>query len=111
MRALWTRTGVAIGLLFLIGPIADLAETPRGSARTTAILLCTGAFVLVYCLVLPPSRVFRRLGRAELYARRSPRSPCWRSPRSHAGRPSRSPRCSCTSSQPPGCACAAPAPG
>jgi signal transduction histidine kinase len=66
MHAIQIRLGLAIGLLFLIGPIADLLGNPRGSVRTTAILLCTCVFVLIYGLLLPPSPLLRRLGRAEL---------------------------------------------
>ncbi len=66
MHAIRIRIGVAIGLLFLIGPIADLLGNPRGSVRTTAILLGTGVFVLIYGLLLPASPLLRRLGRAEL---------------------------------------------
>jgi two-component system sensor histidine kinase DesK len=33
--------------------------------RTTAILLCTAVFVLIYALLLPASPLLRRLGRAE----------------------------------------------
>ena len=60
------RLGVVLGLLFLIGPISDLAHASLGSARTTAIVLGTTAFVAIYLLLLPPSPLLARLGRARL---------------------------------------------
>jgi two-component system sensor histidine kinase DesK len=68
MHALRIRLGVAIGLLFLIGPLSDLFDHERGAPRTIAILVGTAAFATVYAMLLPPSRWLARLGRAQVLA-------------------------------------------
>ena len=61
------RVGVVIGLLFLIGPFADLADERLGTLRTTAIVVGSALFIAVYLLQLPDSRVLARLGRAQVW--------------------------------------------
>ncbi len=61
------RLGVAIGLLFLIGPIADLADEGLGTLRTALIGAGTALFVVVYAMLLPGARVLHRLGRAHVW--------------------------------------------
>ncbi len=51
MRA---RLGVMLGLLFLAGPISDLATEPMSAAQRAALLLGTALFVCVYLALLPP---------------------------------------------------------
>jgi two-component system, NarL family, sensor histidine kinase DesK len=67
MHVLRIRLGVALGLLFLIGPLLDLSSAGLSTARTVAILACTATFVVLYALLLPPSPWLARLGRGELY--------------------------------------------
>jgi two-component system sensor histidine kinase DesK len=68
MHALRIRLGVAIGLLFLIGPLSGLSSAGLSTGRTYAIIACSAAFILVYALLLPASPVLRRLGRAHVVA-------------------------------------------
>jgi len=49
------RAGVALGLLYLIGPIADLARSSLGPARITGIAIGLAAFVAIYWSLLPPA--------------------------------------------------------
>jgi two-component system sensor histidine kinase DesK len=67
MHAIRIRIGVAIGLLFLIGPISDLAGAGLGTVRTTAIAVGTALFIVIYALLLPGAGVLRRLGRARVW--------------------------------------------
>jgi two-component system sensor histidine kinase DesK len=66
MHALRIRIGVAIGLLFLIGPLSSLSNAGLSTDRTWAIVVLTAVFVLVYALVLPSSAVLARLGRGSV---------------------------------------------
>jgi two-component system sensor histidine kinase DesK len=68
MHALRIRLGVAIGLLFLIGPLSGLSSAGLSTWQTYAIIGCSAAFILVYALLLPPSPLLRRLGRAQVVA-------------------------------------------
>jgi two-component system sensor histidine kinase DesK len=52
------RVGTAIGLLFLAGPVSDLARASLASWRATTIWACLGAFVTLYLALLPPMRAF-----------------------------------------------------
>ncbi|HEX7084682.1 MAG TPA: sensor histidine kinase [Gaiellaceae bacterium] len=51
------RVGVAIGLLFLAGPVSDLARSSLAGWRVAAISVAFVAFVVIYLLLLPPVRV------------------------------------------------------
>lgn len=63
------RAGVLLGLLFLAGPLADLAHGSYGRGERTAFLLGLAVFVALYVSLLPPSRWLTRLGaRASLVA-------------------------------------------
>jgi two-component system sensor histidine kinase DesK len=68
MRVIRIRIGVVIGLLFLIGPFADLTDEGLGTLRTTAVIAGSALFIAIYMLLLPDSRVLRRLGRAHIWA-------------------------------------------
>jgi two-component system sensor histidine kinase DesK len=61
------RIGVAVGLLFLIGPIADLSDEDLSSPWKAVVIAGTALFILVYMLLLPDSRVLHRLGRAQVW--------------------------------------------
>ncbi len=69
------RLGQILGLLFLIGPLSDLARSSASPARTTAIVAVVGAFVVLYLAVLPPARPLARRGGRRDRARRSRCSP------------------------------------
>jgi two-component system sensor histidine kinase DesK len=56
------RAGVLLGLLFLIGPIADLFHSSAEPVEVALLLLGLGVFVFLYVSLLPPSRWLRRLG-------------------------------------------------
>jgi two-component system, NarL family, sensor histidine kinase DesK len=62
LHRLRMRLGVALGLLFLIGPIADLINSSLSTARIAAIAVATALFVAIYWSLLPPARWLRRLG-------------------------------------------------
>jgi two-component system sensor histidine kinase DesK len=49
------RAGQVLGLLFLIGPISDLASSSDSPARKAAIAVVLAAFVAVYLAVWPPA--------------------------------------------------------
>jgi two-component system sensor histidine kinase DesK len=68
MHALRIRLGVAIGLLFLIGPLSSLSNAGMSTTRTYAVIACSAAFVVIYALVLPVSPLLARLGRFEVAA-------------------------------------------
>jgi two-component system sensor histidine kinase DesK len=53
---------VLLGLLFLAGPLADLARHSYAPVRLAAILLGLAVFVALYVSLLPPSRWLTRLG-------------------------------------------------
>jgi two-component system sensor histidine kinase DesK len=67
MQLIRIRVGVAIGLLFLIGPFADLADERLGTLRVTAIVFASALFIAIYLLQLPDARVLARLGRAQVW--------------------------------------------
>jgi two-component system sensor histidine kinase DesK len=56
------RFGVLLGLLFLAGPLADLAHGSYGPAHLAALLLGLAVFVALYLSLLPPSGWLTRLG-------------------------------------------------
>jgi two-component system, NarL family, sensor histidine kinase DesK len=56
------RVGQLLGLLFLIGPLADLVDSSQSPARVAAILITLAAFVAVYVVLLPPVRSVARRG-------------------------------------------------
>ena len=58
------RAGQFLGLLFLAGPISDLAGAPGSQARITAIVVALVAFVGLYLALLPPVQPLVRRGRA-----------------------------------------------
>lgn len=56
------RVGHLLGLVFLIGPLADLADSSQSPARIAAILITLAAFVALYVALLPPVRSLARRG-------------------------------------------------
>lgn len=48
------RAGQLLGLLFLIGPLSDLADAGPSPAAKAAILASVGAFAALYMALLPP---------------------------------------------------------
>jgi two-component system sensor histidine kinase DesK len=63
------RAGVVLGLLFLIGPVADLLGSSQAPAQHALLLLGVAVFVAVYLSLLPTSAWLSRLGPdAELVA-------------------------------------------
>jgi two-component system sensor histidine kinase DesK len=60
-RRLRIRVGVVLGLLFLIGPISDLADAPLGDVHLALLAAGLAAFVVLYVLLLPPSPLLLRL--------------------------------------------------
>jgi two-component system, NarL family, sensor histidine kinase DesK len=56
------RFGVALGLLFLIGPISDLAGASLSPARKAGIAVATALFIALYWSLLPPARWLKRRG-------------------------------------------------
>ncbi|HET7043960.1 MAG TPA: sensor histidine kinase [Gaiellaceae bacterium] len=58
------RLGQLLGLLFLIGPVVDLAQGsgPDDPARLAAVWVLVGAFVALYLALLPPARPLLRHG-------------------------------------------------
>jgi two-component system, NarL family, sensor histidine kinase DesK len=56
------RVGQLLGLLFLIGPLADLADSSEPPARVAAILIALAAFVALYLALLPPIAPLARRG-------------------------------------------------
>jgi two-component system sensor histidine kinase DesK len=68
MHALRIRLGVAIGLLFLIGPLSSLSNAGMSTTRTYAVIACSAVFVVIYALLLPVSPVLARLGRFDVAA-------------------------------------------
>jgi two-component system, NarL family, sensor histidine kinase DesK len=69
-RELWGRTtsplarrlGQILGLLFLIGPISDLAGADLAPVSLAAIALALAAFVALWLALLPPVPAIARLG-------------------------------------------------
>jgi two-component system sensor histidine kinase DesK len=56
------RLGQLLGLLFLIGPLADLADSSLSPARLAAIVVALAAFVALYVTLLPPICSLARMG-------------------------------------------------
>ena len=56
------RVGQLLGLLFLIGPLADLADSSHSPARVAAIVIALAAFVALYLVLLPPICSLARRG-------------------------------------------------
>ena len=52
-----------LGLLFLIGPVADLTRAPLSQARVGAIVVALAGFVVLYLALLPPVPPLIRWGR------------------------------------------------
>jgi two-component system sensor histidine kinase DesK len=68
LHRLRIRFGVALGLLFLVGPISDLADSSLSAARLAGIAIATGLFVGIYWSLLPPARWLTCRGEAWVYA-------------------------------------------
>lgn len=49
------KFGVTLGLLFLAGPIADLARSSLSPARVAVVAVALAVFVTVYWVLLPPA--------------------------------------------------------
>jgi two-component system, NarL family, sensor histidine kinase DesK len=58
------RAAQALPLLFLVGPASALATSSLAPVRIALIWLCLAAFVAVYLVSLPPSRMADRRGAA-----------------------------------------------
>jgi two-component system sensor histidine kinase DesK len=61
-RMIGIRAGQALSILFLIGPISDLADASLPAGRRAAIVAALVAFVLVYLSLLPPAPPILRRG-------------------------------------------------
>ena len=72
------RAGQILGLLFLIGPVSDLADEASAARRPSAIAVALAGFVALYLVLLPPARRSRAAGGVRSRARsgRSRRSRC-----------------------------------
>ncbi len=57
------RAGQVLGLLFLIGPISDLASSSDSPAQKAAIAVVLTAFVALYLAVWPPAPPLAQRGR------------------------------------------------
>jgi two-component system sensor histidine kinase DesK len=67
VRLPWVRAGLLLGLLFLIGPISDLANGSYSPARTTAIAVSLAAFVALYLALLLPTPLVLRWGQPGIW--------------------------------------------
>jgi two-component system sensor histidine kinase DesK len=67
VRLPWVRAGLLLGLLFLIGPISDLANGEYSPARTTAIAVSLAAFVALYLGLLLPTPLVLRWGQPGIW--------------------------------------------
>ena len=56
------RAGVALGVLFLAGPISDLGDESLEPSRQIVLGIGVALFIAVYLSVLPPARWLSRLG-------------------------------------------------
>jgi two-component system, NarL family, sensor histidine kinase DesK len=56
------RIGQLLGLVFLIGPLYDLAGATLSPVRVAGILVVLAAFVTLYVALLPPIRLLARRG-------------------------------------------------
>jgi two-component system sensor histidine kinase DesK len=61
-RMIGIRAGQALSILFLIGPISDLADASLPAGRRAAIVAALVAFVVVYLSLLPPAPPILRRG-------------------------------------------------
>jgi two-component system sensor histidine kinase DesK len=64
---LWIKFGVALGLLFLAGPISDLADSALPAGRVAGLAAALGLFVVVYWSLLPPANWLARRGDVWVY--------------------------------------------
>jgi two-component system, NarL family, sensor histidine kinase DesK len=62
------RAGPVLGLLFLIGPLSDLAHGSQPSGRVAAIFVALAAFVALYLALLPPAVPLARRGQLAIRA-------------------------------------------
>src|SRR5262249_13704684 len=60
MQPAYARLGVILGLLYLIGPIADLVRADLPPAHKAGIAVGLSAFVALYLSLLPPAGWLRR---------------------------------------------------
>jgi two-component system sensor histidine kinase DesK len=60
MQPAYARLGVILGLLYLIGPIADLVRADLSPAHKAGIAVGLAAFVALYLSLLPPAGWLRR---------------------------------------------------
>ncbi|MGD9696348.1 MAG: sensor histidine kinase [Thermoleophilia bacterium] len=63
LRPVWIRAGQLLGLVFLAGPVGDLAGDPPGAARLAVIVAALVLFVATYLALLPPVAPLARRGR------------------------------------------------
>ena len=56
------RLGVALGVLFLVGPLSDLRDESLATGTKVALALGVALFVAVYLSLLPPASWLVRLG-------------------------------------------------
>jgi two-component system, NarL family, sensor histidine kinase DesK len=56
------HAGVGLGLLYLIGPVSDLAQSSLSAARLAVVGIGLAGFVFVYWSLLPPARWVLRRG-------------------------------------------------
>jgi two-component system, NarL family, sensor histidine kinase DesK len=57
-----SRAGPVFGLLFLIGPVAQLAQDSDSTAQNVAIAVALAGFVALYLALLPPAAAIERRG-------------------------------------------------
>jgi two-component system, NarL family, sensor histidine kinase DesK len=61
------RLGVALGVLFLIGPASDLGDDSLGSGTRVGLAVGFALFVAIYLSLVPPARWIFRRGRRTMY--------------------------------------------
>jgi len=61
------RLGVALGALFLVGPLSDLRDEPIDAGTRIGLALGLALFVAVYLALLPPPGWLVRRGRTALF--------------------------------------------
>ncbi|HEY3614336.1 MAG TPA: sensor histidine kinase [Gaiellales bacterium] len=66
-RARW-RVGQVLGLVFLTGPVMDLASAGQPLAQGIASWACVAAFVALYLVLLPPVHAVARRGERAIWA-------------------------------------------
>jgi two-component system, NarL family, sensor histidine kinase DesK len=67
-RFMRIRAGQLLGLLFLIGPLSDLADASLSTARLAAISVLVAVFVALFLVLLPPAHAIARRGQHALVA-------------------------------------------